>query len=106
MKPFLRSVVIRIAAFAAVAMTAAGMATSGVSAEDFSCDNGALVKDGTLCQFFRYYAADDKEQDPRVVQQLGAKSSQSIRSIAIVIAIDHYAMEDSELPRPKSMATI
>ncbi|UED34218.1 GH25 family lysozyme [Rhizobium ruizarguesonis] len=101
MKPFLRSVVIRIAAFAAVAMTAAGMATSGVSAEDFSCDNGALVKDGTLCQFFRYYAADDKEQDPRVVQQLGAKSSQSIRSIAIVIAIDHYAMEDSELPPAK-----
>lgn len=101
MKPILRSVATKIAAFAGIAMATMFVASAQVSAEDFSCDNGALVKERTLCKFFRYYAADDKEQDPRVLQQLGAESGQSIRSIAIVVAIDHYSMEDSDLPPAK-----
>ncbi|UIJ83147.1 GH25 family lysozyme [Rhizobium leguminosarum] len=101
MKPILRFAVIRVAAFAGIAMAAMALAITSASAEDFSCENGALVKDGTLCRFFRYYAADDKQQDSRVIQQLGAESGQSVRSIAIIVAIDHYAMEDSDLPPAK-----
>lgn len=84
-----------------LALASGTFSTTQVMAEDASCDSGALVRSVELCKYFIRYKNDDSPVDPRVQQQFGIDETTSARSIAIVVAIDHYTMDGADIPPAK-----
>ena len=67
---------------------------------DVGCSNGARVTDTKFCQYIVAFRPPDTDPDPRVASALGVGPTESVRSLALVIAVGNYPHlpKESQLP--------
>lgn len=62
------------------------------------CSNGADVGDAKYCDLFRYYRKDVRNLDEPIVNTLGGKTTDDVRSFALIIGVSKYKIEGADLP--------
>ncbi|MDQ0513518.1 GH25 family lysozyme [Ancylobacter amanitiformis] len=62
------------------------------------CSNGADVADTKYCDLFKYYRKEMRPLDQPIVAALGGKTTDDVRSFALIIGVSKYKVQEWDLP--------
>lgn len=68
------------------------------SAAAVQCSNGADVSVVKYCDLFKYYRKDVRPLDQPIVTSLGGKTTDDVRSFALIIGVSKYKIGGADLP--------